>query len=105
MTPLPYAGASFDIRRTRSAAVNVKQPKGAPVSKVIITTLAALAVSSLLSSAPAAAAEYPWCAQYGGRDGGRNCGFVSYQQCMATISGTGGFCERNQFYTPHRERR
>ena len=43
---------------------------------------------------------YPWCAQYGGRDGGgRNCGFVSYAQCMATVSGIGGLCERNSFYT------
>jgi len=45
-----------------------------------------------------AAIEYPWCAQYG-RDDGRNCGFSTYEQCMATVSGTGGFCERNSFYT------
>ena len=29
---------------------------------------------------PAAAIEYPWCAQYSGQDGGgRNCGFVSFE--------------------------
>jgi hypothetical protein len=44
--------------------------------------------------------EYPWCAQYGGgpNGGGRNCGFLSYAQCMETIRGMGGFCERNLFY-------
>jgi len=44
---------------------------------------------------------YPWCAQYGGMGGGggRNCGFSTYEQCLATVSGVGGFCERNSFYT------
>jgi hypothetical protein len=57
----------------------------------------------LTLAAPTAgqAQTYPWCAQYGGMGGGggRNCGFVSYAQCLATVSGVGGFCERNQFYT------
>lgn len=53
----------------------------------------------------AAATEYPWCAQYSGRSGGRNCGFSNYSQCMATVSGIGGFCERNQFYQGRRSRR
>ena len=44
---------------------------------------------------------YPWCAVYGGRSGGAsNCGFLTWQQCVATVSGIGGFCERNQFYNP-----
>jgi Protein of unknown function (DUF3551) len=43
---------------------------------------------------------YPWCAQYGGGEegGGRNCGFSTLEQCRATISGIGGFCEPNLFY-------
>lgn len=52
----------------------------------------------LLAATPASADPYRWCAQYG-RDGGRNCGFVTLQQCQATVSGIGGFCERNPFYT------
>jgi hypothetical protein len=43
--------------------------------------------------------EYPWCAQYSGDEtGGRNCGFVSYEQCMATARGAGANCEVNLFY-------
>jgi hypothetical protein len=55
---------------------------------------------------PAAAAEYPWCADYSGSDagGGRNCGFVSLAQCQETIRGMGGFCEPNSFYTGPAER-
>jgi hypothetical protein len=30
--------------------------------------------------------------------GGRNCGFVSYEQCMMTARGAGGSCEQNLFY-------
>lgn len=44
---------------------------------------------------------YPWCARYGdGMNGASNCGFRTYAQCLATVSGVGGFCERNQFYNP-----
>jgi hypothetical protein len=37
------------------------------------------------------AQNYPWCAYYS-RDAGTNCGFTTYDQRMATISGIGGFC-------------
>ena len=67
---------------------------------------AAIAIAAMAALArPAAAIEYPWCAQYiGDDDGGRNCGFVSYEQCMETVRGMGGFCERNLFYTGPTER-
>ena len=29
-----------------------------------------------------------------------NCGFVTFQQCLDTISGIGGFCVRNNLYQP-----
>jgi Protein of unknown function (DUF3551) len=48
------------------------------------------------------AQNYPWCAEYGGGDmgGGTNCGFTTFEQCMATLSGMGGFCNRNTQYVP-----
>jgi len=52
---------------------------------------------------PAAAQNYPWCAYYtGGRHGGggTNCGFTTFQQCLDTVSGIGGFCQRNTQYQP-----
>jgi hypothetical protein len=56
-------------------------------------------VASLFFLAGAATADpYKWCAVYSGRDGS-NCGFVTIEQCRATVSGIGGFCEPNQFYT------
>ena len=60
-------------------------------------TLAALAV--LAGSGPTRAEiNYPWCAQYGGDRGGRNCGFWTYEQCMAALSGNGGYCQVNAMY-------
>jgi len=34
--------------------------------------------------------------------GASNCGFLTLEQCRATISGIGGFCVPNQFYNPRR---
>ena len=62
---------------------------------------AAAAATMALTTTPARAEiEYPWCAQYGGEDGGggRNCGFVSWEQCMETARGGGAWCEPNLFY-------
>lgn len=64
------------------------------------------ATCMLLLSAHSSGAEviYPWCAQ--NSRGGRNCGFVTFEQCRATVSGT-GFCVENPFYqrTPDPMRR
>jgi hypothetical protein len=41
------------------------------------------------------AVDYPWCAELSGDIGASNCGFVTREQCMATISGIGGYCMPN----------
>jgi hypothetical protein len=68
---------------------------------------AALSVLAVLTSAGPSQAEviYPFCAQYGGHAGGRNCGFWTWQQCRATVLGTGGYCEANPMYLPYEGRR
>ena len=69
--------------------------------------LAATLVMPFALAAPARAEiYYPWCARYGGGmgGGGSNCGFSTIEQCRATVSGIGGFCERNSFYTGPAER-
>jgi uncharacterized protein DUF3551 len=54
---------------------------------------------TVLGGSAARAQNYPWCADYGGKMGGsQNCGFSTYQQCMAALSGNGGFCNRNTQY-------
>jgi hypothetical protein len=60
-----------------------------------------IAVGSLTSlfliTDPTAADPYKWCAVE--RTGGTNCGFSTIEQCRATVSGIGGFCQPNSFYT------
>ena len=47
---------------------------------------------------PAFGQNYPWCSNFHD-GGGTNCGFSSYEQCMATAQGSGGTCTRNNVYT------
>ena len=67
---------------------------------IILATLAASCLLPVLHPTSAAADSYRWCAHYGtGGDSFSNCYFVTYQQCMWAISGNGGFCAENRFYT------
>jgi hypothetical protein len=69
--------------------------------RTFLFTLGILVAATALG-APAQAQNYPWCAINGGGSagGGRNCGFNTFEQCMATISGIGGTCQQNTTYQP-----
>jgi hypothetical protein len=54
-------------------------------------------MSLFLIVGPAAADPYKWCAQY--QNGSNNCGFTTIEQCRASVSGVGGSCAPNSFYT------
>ena len=42
---------------------------------------------------PAGAQNDAWCAYYNTGDGGsRNCGFATFEQCLASVRGIGGNC-------------
>lgn len=73
--------------------------------RTIRAALLAAPVMMVIGAGSASAQNYPWCAQYNLRGGATNCGFVSYAQCMATVSGIGGFCQRNPMYVPSQPRR
>jgi len=55
---------------------------------VVVAALAALSLTSMHARADGA-----WCSYY--VQGGTNCGFYSYEQCRANISGIGGSCLPN----------
>ena len=44
---------------------------------------------------------YAWCALYSGSGlgGAQNCYFLTLEQCRAAVSGVGGYCSPNPFYT------
>jgi hypothetical protein len=65
---------------------------------LVAATLTALPLTSIDARAAGS-----WCAY--DNDGGTNCGFYSYAQCMADISGIGGTCGPNPNYQGNVRRR
>ena len=70
-------------------------------SNLIRAAFAALCLSTFVGAAPqpAQADPYRWCADYSTRGGGKNCYFLTFAQCRAAVSGVGGFCSPNPFFT------
>jgi len=52
--------------------------------------LAAVAAAQLATPADAGPLGPRFCAQL--RGGGENCGYYTFNQCLASISGVGGYC-------------
>jgi hypothetical protein len=69
-----------------------------------LVSIVSICAFATLASIPSGTAEitYPWCAQYSNEHGGRNCGFATLEQCRASVSGNGGYCEVNPMYQPLR---
>jgi hypothetical protein len=62
-----------------------------------LISLVGVTFAALSLSIVGARADGTWCAQYSSPGGATNCGFYSFEQCQATVSGIGGFCMRNPF--------
>jgi tetratricopeptide (TPR) repeat protein len=58
-----------------------------------LTNCYGMAFAVFLAIAPQSAQSALWCAAY--RNGGNNCGFYTYDQCLAAVSGIGGFCNKS----------
>jgi hypothetical protein len=69
--------------------------------RLMRVTLAAFVAMALagLPERPHAAVTYPWCTSSLG-SGASNCGFASYEQCMAYARGKNQSCEQNPFHVP-----
>lgn len=77
-----------------------------PWIRIVAISPAVLAALAVFAPSSAHADPYRWCAVYSGTDGGdgANCGFVTLEQCRATISGIGGYCGPNPFYSGPQEK-
>jgi Protein of unknown function (DUF3551) len=67
---------------------------------VLSTVLVAAALAAdLVPAAAQSPTSYPWCARMPKTDGAvTSCYFTSYQQCMTTLSGIGGYCYQSPYY-------
>jgi hypothetical protein len=61
-----------------------------------LLVLSVIGIAMMIAIA-ARAQDYPWCAIYKG--GGTNCGFTTFEQCLATVS-EAGICIQNSMYQP-----
>jgi Protein of unknown function (DUF3551) len=65
---------------------------------LLVVVSAALMGAADLASAQSAYS-YPWCSRQSAWKGSTtSCYFTSYQQCMTTISGIGGYCYQSPYY-------
>ena len=71
----------------------------------LFAALSAVAVLTVAGSNPAAAQDYPYCLTGGDWGWPGLCQFWSYQQCMATASGTRSYCEINPRFAFAAQRR
>jgi hypothetical protein len=55
----------------------------------------AMAMIGLGLTSAQAGVDPPWCARGDGHDYYENCGYYTWQQCMASVSGVGGGCFPN----------
>jgi hypothetical protein len=63
-------------------------------------------VAVVCAKGPTEAQNYPWCAYYNlGEHGGgaTNCGFATFQQCLAAVSGLAGTVGPIQCTSPRRD--
>ncbi|MFY9687243.1 MAG: DUF3551 domain-containing protein [Pseudolabrys sp.] len=88
--PWPLVGTAFFLPIAFVKWFINKNAYGPPIAVGSI-------ISLFLIAGPAAADPYKWCAAY--RNGSNNCGFTTIEQCRASVSGVGGSCVPNQFYT------
>jgi hypothetical protein len=58
--------------------------------------IALAALAAMNAGATAAEVHRPWCVDY--PPDGTSCAFASYEQCMLTARGAGGYCVPNPWY-------
>jgi Protein of unknown function (DUF3551) len=62
-------------------------------AKVIVAAL--VMIPAVLTQTPARA---DWCAQYSSLGGTEKCGFLTFEQCQASVAGIGAnFCRPSQY--------
>ena len=75
--------------------------------KFMLAIMLASAAWDATSVAQAGNQTAPWCASQGGRGGGFDCSYYTFEQCMATARGLGGSCAQNPvwIYGPQGQQR
>ena len=66
-----------------------------------VVSVVAVATFGGPEPSPAVEFNYPWCTSGAGNEfGAVNCGFSTFEQCLASARGNGQSCGQNPFYVP-----
>jgi hypothetical protein len=70
---------------------------------VLAPAMVVMTVMAMTPRAADAAPYWPWCSRYGDPRGygAVSCAFSSWEQCMDTVRGIGGWCYTNPYPNPH----
>jgi len=68
-------------------------------TQLALLGLGATLLAGFSAVTPAAARDYPWCAQGGEYDYPGECSYSTYEQCQASVSGRLLYCDRNPRFT------
>jgi uncharacterized protein DUF3551 len=79
----------------RFATARSSHLNGARAATLAIGLAAVFAGVSIAPDTARAEQLAPWCAQFGAQTGSYDCSYYTFEQCMATVRGVGGFCNRN----------
>jgi hypothetical protein len=66
----------------------------------LVLFILGLCIASVCAGTRVEAQNYPWCAIFGGDDGGTNCGYTTFEQCLENARGMGSICQPNTQYVP-----
>jgi|ERR1700730_14352375 tryptophanase len=83
-------------RRLEMTSVALWTAITASVKGVFMCLAATIVVAAISVFTTGARADGSWCAMYGTVE--TNCGFYSFEQCQASVSGVGGFCGETPFH-------
>jgi uncharacterized protein DUF3551 len=70
------------------------------MARLIFAALTLAAAVLIQPGAGQAAPYWPWCSQYDNKSGAHSCAFSSWEQCMDTVRGIGGYCYANPYGPP-----
>ena len=79
-----------------------------PGRRALLLAFLLVLVAGPLGSSSDALSQYqaaPWCAAEGGRSGAWDCGYYTFEQCMATARGLGNYCVQNPRYIEKQSRK
>ena len=70
------------------------------MARVIIAVLTLVTAVLIEPRSGEAAPYWPWCSRYQRPTAVESCAFSSYEQCMETVFGIGGWCYKNPYPPP-----